>query len=90
MVPILSGVRWNLSIVLVYISIMVKDAEFFFLMCLLVMCTTTLMSLFIYFNCPFFKSFILGNHLFFISSLCILDINPSSKEWLAKILFPIQ
>ena len=28
--PILTGVRWNLRVVLIYISLMIKDAEHFF------------------------------------------------------------
>jgi hypothetical protein len=78
MIAILTAVRWNLGVVLICISIMARDDEYFFL--ILPICTSSfekvLFSSVAYF---FIASFTLGEFSF-LSSLYILVISPLSEN----------
>jgi hypothetical protein len=74
---ILTGVRWNLRVVLIYISLTIKDVEHFFRRFSAIQYSSVENSLFI--SLPHFligvSGFLETN---FLSSLYILDINPLS------------
>jgi len=82
---ILTGVRWNLRVVLICISLMIKDAEHFFRCFSAIQYSTGENSLF-----SSEPHFLMGLFDFlestFLSSLYILDISPLSDLGLAKIL----
>ena len=74
-IAILTGVRWYLTMILIYISLMISDVEHLF-MCPLVICMSSL-KMSIQILCPF----LIGLFGFFlilscISSSYILDIHP--------------
>jgi hypothetical protein len=77
MMAIPTGVRWNLSVVLICISFIARGGEHFF-MCFLVICISSfekvLFSSLAHF---FFASLILGDFRF-LSSLYIVVISPLS------------
>jgi hypothetical protein len=74
---ILTGVRWSLRVVLIYISLMIKDAEHFFRCFSVIPFSSGENSLF---SCE--PHFLMGLFDFlestFLSSLYILDISPLS------------
>ena len=81
---ILTGVSWNLTVVLIFISLRTKDAEHF-LKCLSVILDSSVKSslfrsvlYFIYWICDLLVSN-------FLSSLYILEIRPLSDLGLVKI-----
>ena len=72
---ILTGVRWNLRVVLICISLMTKDAEHFFRCFSAIQYSSVENSLFS--SVPHFKIGLFGSLEFnFLSSLYILDISP--------------
>jgi hypothetical protein len=83
---ILTGVRWNLRVVLICISLMTKDVEHFFRCFSTLQLSSVENSLFS--SVPYFLIGLFGSlESNFLSSLYILDINPLSDVGLAKI-FP--
>jgi hypothetical protein len=77
MIAILTGVRWNLNMVLIYISFMARDIEHFFMCFLAIWISSFEKALFSSFVHFFIGSLILWEFSV-LSSLYILVINPFS------------
>jgi hypothetical protein len=77
MITILTGVRWNLSVVLIYISLMTRDGEHFFMWFLAIWISSFEKVLFRSVAHVFIGSLIWGEFRL-LNSLYILVINPMS------------
>jgi ABC-type multidrug transport system permease subunit len=77
MMAILTGVRWNLSVILIYISFMARDGEHFF-MCFLAIWISSFEKV-LFSSVAYFliRSLIFGS-LVFLSALYVLVIIPLS------------
>jgi hypothetical protein len=83
---ILTGVRWNLRVILVCISLVIKDVEHFFRCFSAIQYSSVENSLFS--SVPqFLIDYLIFVESIFLSSLYILDISPLSNLGLVKILF---
>jgi hypothetical protein len=77
MIAILTGVRWNLSVVLICISFMARDGEHFF-MCFLAIWISSFEKVLFSSVAHFFIGSLILGRLSFLSSLYILVIGPLS------------
>jgi hypothetical protein len=85
---ILIGVRWNLWVLLIWISLTTKDFEHFFKCFMAIQDSSVVNSLFS--NIPYFLIGLFGIlEVSFLSSLYILDISPLLDVGWVKIFFPI-
>jgi hypothetical protein len=80
MVAVLTGVRWNLSVVLICISFMARDGEHFFMCVLAIRISSFEKVLFNSVAHIFIGSLILGEFSF-LSCLYILVISPLMYSW---------
>jgi hypothetical protein len=77
MIAILTGVRWNLSMVLICISFMARDGEHFF-MCFLAIWNSSFEKVLFSSVAHFFIGSLIFGEFSFFSSLYILTISPLS------------
>jgi hypothetical protein len=75
MIAILTGVRWNLSVVLIYIFFMARDCEHFF-MCFLAIWISSIENVLFSLVAHFFIGSLFLGEFSFLSSLYILVISP--------------
>jgi hypothetical protein len=75
MIAILTGVRWNLSVVLICISFMARDSEHFF-MCFLAIWISSFEKVLFSSVAHFFIGSLILVEFSFLSSLYILVISP--------------
>jgi hypothetical protein len=79
MIAILTGVRWNLSVVLICISFMVRNGEHFF-MCFLAIWTSSFEKVLFGSVGHFFIGSLIFGEFSFLSSLYIVVISPLSDS----------
>jgi hypothetical protein len=77
MVAILTGVRWNLNVVLIYVSFMPRDGKHFF-MCFLALWTSSFEKILFSSVTHFFIGPLIFGEFSFLSSLHNLVISPLS------------
>ena len=82
---IMIGVRWNLRFVLICISLMIKDVEYFFFKCFLALWYYLVENSLLSFVPHFLMSLFEFLEFNFLISLYILDISPLSDLRLVKI-----
>jgi hypothetical protein len=75
MTTILTGVRWNLSVVLICISFMARDGKHFF-MCFLAIWISSFEKVLFSIDAHFFIGSLIFGEFSFLSSLYILVIGP--------------
>jgi hypothetical protein len=83
MLAILTGVRWNLSVDLIYISFMARDSEHFF-MCFFAIWNFAFEKVLFSSVAHFFIGSLVFAEFSFLSSIYILVISPLSDAQLAK------
>jgi hypothetical protein len=86
MVAILTGVRWNLHVILICISFIARDSEHF-CMCFLIICSSAFEKVLFSSVAHFFIDSLIWGEFSFLSSLYILIISFLSDVYLAKIFF---
>jgi hypothetical protein len=79
---LVTGIRWNLRVVLICISLMTKDAEHFFRCFLAIRVSSVENSLSLY---PILIGLFVSLESNFLSSLYLLDMSPLSHIGLVKI-----
>jgi hypothetical protein len=88
LLAILTGVRWKLRVVLIYISLITKDFYNFFMCCSAIGDSSVVKSQF-----SSIPHFLIGLFsvlmISFLFSFHILDISPLSYVGLVKVFFPI-